>query len=82
MGNKKGMHRDVSWCRVCYRVFTKAKGEIAIDDNQLEQVVAGIQKAANTGKIGDGKILCLILNMSCASEPAKPVLRLCERRGR
>jgi nitrogen regulatory protein P-II 2 len=34
----------------------KLKLEVAIDDNQLDQVVEGIQKAANTGKIGDGKI--------------------------
>ena len=29
---------------------------MAIDDSQLDQVVEGIKKAANTGKIGDGKI--------------------------
>ena len=36
--------------------YTRPKLEVAIDDNQLDQVVEGIQKAANTGKIGDGKI--------------------------
>ena len=30
--------------------------EVAIDDDRLEQVVAGMHKAACTGKIGDGKI--------------------------
>ena len=32
------------------------KVEVAIDDDHLEQVVAGMHKAACTGKIGDGKI--------------------------
>ena len=34
----------------------KLKVEVAIDDDRLEQVVAGMHKAACTGKIGDGKI--------------------------
>ncbi|MEP3562969.1 MAG: P-II family nitrogen regulator, partial [Marinobacter sp.] len=34
----------------------KVKVEIAIGDNLLDQVIESITKAANTGKIGDGKI--------------------------
>lgn len=34
----------------------KVKVEIALSDEQLEQAVDAIIKAANTGKIGDGKI--------------------------
>ncbi|WP_455365907.1 P-II family nitrogen regulator [Kaarinaea lacus] len=34
----------------------KVKIEAAIDDSLLDQVVESITKAANTGKIGDGKI--------------------------
>lgn len=34
----------------------KLKLEIAIDDEQVEDVVETIQKTAHTGKIGDGKI--------------------------
>lgn len=34
----------------------KVKVEIAIGDNLLDQVIEAITKAANTGKIGDGKI--------------------------
>jgi nitrogen regulatory protein P-II 2 len=30
--------------------------EMAIDDAVLDQVVEAVSKAANTGKIGDGKI--------------------------
>ena len=34
----------------------KVKVEIAIGDDLLDQVIEAITKAANTGKIGDGKI--------------------------
>ena len=34
----------------------KVKVEIAIGDNLLDQVIEAITKAANTVKIGDGKI--------------------------
>jgi nitrogen regulatory protein P-II 2 len=34
----------------------KMKLEIAIKDDQLEATIDAISKAANTGKIGDGKI--------------------------
>jgi nitrogen regulatory protein P-II 2 len=34
----------------------KVKLEIAIPDTLLEQTVEAIQRSANTGKIGDGKI--------------------------
>ena len=34
----------------------KAKVEVAVADQLLSQAVEAITKAANTGKIGDGKI--------------------------
>jgi nitrogen regulatory protein P-II 2 len=34
----------------------KVKLEVAIDEQLLERVLDAIQKSANTGKIGDGKI--------------------------
>jgi len=34
----------------------KVKVELAIADGMLEQVLETITKAANTGKVGDGKI--------------------------
>ena len=39
----------------------KVKIEIAVDDSLAEQVVETIQTAAQTGKIGDGKIFVLNL---------------------
>ncbi len=37
----------------------KVKIEIAVDDSIEDRVVEAIQKTANTGKIGDGKIFVL-----------------------
>jgi nitrogen regulatory protein P-II 2 len=34
----------------------KSKLEIAVGDDQVEQVIESIKKATGTGKIGDGKI--------------------------
>jgi nitrogen regulatory protein P-II 2 len=34
----------------------KVKIEVAVSDEQAEQVIEAVTKAANTGKIGDGKI--------------------------
>jgi nitrogen regulatory protein P-II 2 len=34
----------------------KMKIDVAIDDGILDQVIEAIRNAANTGKIGDGKI--------------------------
>jgi nitrogen regulatory protein P-II 2 len=34
----------------------KVKVEVAIDDGLLDQCLEAITKAANTGKVGDGKI--------------------------
>jgi len=32
------------------------KVEVAVDDGMLDRVLEAITKAANTGKVGDGKI--------------------------
>jgi len=34
----------------------KVKVEVGVTDEQVEGVVEAVQKAANTGRIGDGKI--------------------------
>ena len=42
----------------------KVKLEVAIDDQLLDQVVETIEKAAATGKIGDGKIFVFNLEQA------------------
>jgi len=42
----------------------KVKVEVAIDDGLLDQVIEAITKAAQTGKIGDGKIFVFNLEQA------------------
>ena len=41
---------------ICSDCLPKVKIELIVDDAQLETAVEAIQKAAHTGRIGDGKI--------------------------
>ena len=40
----------------------KVKIEVALEDDLLDQVIEAITKAANTGKVGDGKIFVTTLD--------------------
>ena len=42
----------------------KVKIDVAIADDQLDRVIEAITKAANTGKIGDGKIFVVNLEQA------------------
>ena len=42
----------------------KVKIEVAIGDEMLDRVIEAISKAANTGKIGDGKIFVVNLEQA------------------
>ena len=55
-GRQKGHTEMYRGAEYVIEFLPKLKVEIAIEDNQLEQVVEGLKKAASTGKIGDGKI--------------------------
>ena len=55
-GRQKGHTEMYRGAEYVIEFLPKLKIEVAIDDSQLEQVVEGIKKAANTGNIGDGKI--------------------------
>jgi nitrogen regulatory protein P-II 2 len=55
-GRQKGHTEMYRGAEYVIEFLPKLKVEVAIDDSQLAQVIEGIKKAANTGKIGDGKI--------------------------
>ena len=55
-GRQKGHTELYRGAEYVVDFLPKVKIEVAIDDGQLEQVVETITKAANTGKVGDGKI--------------------------
>ncbi|MGL4455401.1 MAG: P-II family nitrogen regulator [Plesiomonas sp.] len=55
-GRQKGHTELYRGTEYVVNFLPKVKIEIAISDDQLEEVIDAIQKAAYTGKIGDGKI--------------------------
>ena len=59
-GRQKGHTELYRGAEYVVDFLPKVKLEVAIKDDMLDQVVDAIEKAAATGKIGDGKFLCLI----------------------
>ncbi len=55
-GRQKGHTELYRGAEYVVDFLPKVKLEIAIDDDLIDQVIEAITKAANTGKIGDGKI--------------------------
>lgn len=55
-GRQKGHTELYRGAEYVVDFLPKVKIEVAVDDDQAEQVIEAITKAANTGKIGDGKI--------------------------
>lgn len=55
-GRQKGHTELYRGAEYVVDFLPKVKVEAAIDDGLLDQVIESISKAANTGKIGDGKI--------------------------
>ncbi len=55
-GRQKGHTELYRGAEYVVDFLPKVKLEIAIDSNLLDSVIEAISKAANTGKIGDGKI--------------------------
>jgi nitrogen regulatory protein P-II 2 len=58
-GRQKGQTEIYRGAEYSVSFLPKVKIEIAVADGMVERVVESIQKAANTGKIGDGKIFVL-----------------------
>lgn len=55
-GRQKGHTELYRGAEYVVDFLPKTKIELAIKDDLLDQVIEAISKAANTGKIGDGKI--------------------------
>ena len=55
-GRQKGHTELYRGAEYQVEYIPKSKLEIAIDDEMVDQVIEAISQAANTGKIGDGKI--------------------------
>ena len=60
-GRQKGQTEIYRGAEYAVNFLPKIKIEVAVTDKILEQVVETIQKSANTGQIGDGKIFVVDL---------------------
>ena len=56
LGRQKGHTEVYRGAEYVVELMPKLKIEVAVDDDQVEPAVAAIEKAASTGRIGDGKI--------------------------
>lgn len=63
-GRQKGHTELYRGAEYVVDFLPKVKIEVAIDDEQVDSVVEAISKAANTGKIGDGKIFVVSLEQA------------------
>jgi nitrogen regulatory protein P-II 2 len=60
-GRQKGKTEVYRGAEYEVKLLPKVKLEIAVPDDIAESVLAAVARAANTGKIGDGKIFVLDL---------------------
>jgi len=58
-GRQKGQTEIYRGAEYSVSFLPKVKIEVVVTDDLAESVVESIQKAANTGRIGDGKIFML-----------------------
>ena len=60
-GRQKGQTEIYRGAEYSVSFLPKVKIEVAVADDLLERTIETIQRAANTGRIGDGKIFVLDL---------------------
>jgi nitrogen regulatory protein PII len=58
-GRQKGQVERYRGTVYAVEFLDKAKLELVVDDDQVEQALEAIQKASYTGEIGDGKVFIL-----------------------
>jgi nitrogen regulatory protein P-II 2 len=63
-GRQKGHTELYRGAEYVVDFLPKVKIEVAIKEDLLEQVIEAIEKSANTGKIGDGKIFVFDLEQA------------------
>ncbi|MEC8307475.1 MAG: P-II family nitrogen regulator [Pseudomonadota bacterium] len=63
-GRQKGHTELYRGAEYVVDFLPKVKIEVATSDDQADQVIEAISKAANTGKIGDGKIFVVNLEQA------------------
>ncbi len=61
-GRQKGHTELYRGAEYAVDFLPKVKIEIAVDDGMLDECIEAIGKAANTGKVGDGKVFVASLD--------------------
>ena len=61
-GRQKGFTEIYRGAEYAVRFLPKVRVEVAVNDDQADRVVTAIQTAAQTGRIGDGKIFVMPLD--------------------
>lgn len=63
-GRQKGHTELYRGAEYVVDFLPKVKIEVAVDDSLLDRVIESIRQAANTGKIGDGKVFVFNLEQA------------------
>lgn len=79
-GRQKGHTELYRGAEYVVDFLPKIKLEVAVNGDQLERVVEAIQNAANTGKIGDGKIFVYDLEVRALNRGTNPIATFANRR--
>ena len=61
-GRQRGFTEIYRGAEYVVRLLPKTRVEVAVNDDQADRVVTAIQTAAQTGRIGDGKIFVMPLD--------------------
>ncbi len=64
-GEQKGIHLEYRGKKVEVDVIPKIKVELVIEDKDTDTVISTVRASARTGKVGDGKIFILPVDMMC-----------------
>jgi len=64
-GEQKGIHLEYRGKKVEIDVIPKVKLELVVNDQDIDSVISTVRSSARTGKVGDGKIFVLPVDMMC-----------------
>ena len=64
-GEQKGIALEYRGKKVEVDVLPKVKLEMVVNDEHVDSIVSVIRASARTGKVGDGKIFVMPVDMMC-----------------
>jgi len=70
-GEQKGIHLEYRGKKVEIDVIPKVKLELVVNDQDIDSVISTVRSSARTGKVGDGKIFVLPVDMMCKVRTAE-----------